>query len=89
MKWTRDPRWFFCLWTKALYVHLGLWVYLTAVMYQDYTQSKEGDLGLDMYQLSKISLQASHNQMWLIEIEDAPTMTPGKAVAKMVKLLLA
>ena len=45
-----------------------------------YTQCK-GDrqaLGLVVHQLAKILLQAARNQMWLIESEDTPTMTPGK-----------
>ena len=49
-------------------------------MYQGYTQSK-GDcqaLGLVVYQLANFLLHAERNRMWLIETEDAPTMTPGK-----------
>ena len=45
----------------SIYAYFHYWVDLTAVMYQGYTQSKEGDcqaLGLVVYQLAKILLRA-------------------------------
>ena len=66
--------------TVCLFRLISFIALISAVMYQGYTQSK-GDcqaLGLVVYQLGNFLLHAAHNRMWLIETEDAPTVTPGK-----------